>query len=225
MRAHGILRSEPFSGCPRRLHCTVRVQNRMKSVVDRTAHQTDSNRENLEQLYRDHGEALRCFLYGRVYSDADIDDIVQDVFMRLARRDDLEERTQEGFKKNRAYIFTMANNLVVDMERGRQVRQKYQAAKYQQAEGRVDELAPEIVAVAQEHMGLVKEAIKALKPEWRTALILSRFKHMSHKEIASVMDITHRQAEGFISKAVLALHDMVKQMYQRGSAEREQHHE
>lgn len=185
----------------------------MATVVDIGARRGDVNRRILEQLYRDHGEALRCFLLGRVQSSADIEDIVQDVFARLARRDDLVERSAEGARKNRAYLFTAANNMVVDLERRRQVRWKYSSANREGLEETVDQATPEIVVVAQEHLALVKEAIKTLKPEWRTAFILNRFKHMTHKEVSAVMGITRKQAERFIAKATLNLYEKVNEMY------------
>ncbi|WIO74205.1 RNA polymerase sigma factor [Porticoccaceae bacterium LTM1] len=166
---------------------------------------SEADKQFLEQLYRDHGDALRSFLLGRVRSKTDIDDIVQEVFTRLARKEDLEGRQKVDSRQNRAYLFTAANNLIVDMERRKAIRREYCAAKSNDLAGTVYELSPEVEVVAQEQLSTVKAAITALKPTWRTAFILSRFKHMNYKEISVVMSVTERQVEAFVARAVAKL--------------------
>lgn len=166
---------------------------------------SETNKQFLEQLYRDHGDALRSFLLGRVRSKTDIDDIIQEVFTRLAHKGGLEGRQEVDFRQNRAYLFTAANNLIVDMERRKAVRREYSVAKSNDLTGTVYELSPDVEVIAQEQLSTVKAAITALKPTWRTAFILSRFKHMNYKEISIVMQVTERQVEAFVARAVTRL--------------------
>ena len=177
----------------------------MSTVIALNRRRQKGHQQILEQLFREHGEALRSFLLGRVRNKADIEDIIQDVFSRLARQKDLNARHHMEARQNRAYIFTMANNLIVDMERRKAVRSQYCVENQQNPAGKVYELSPDVVVVAQEQLSTVKEAIKGLKPTWRTAFVLSRFKHMSYKEISAVMGVTERQVEAFVARAVVKL--------------------
>ena len=177
----------------------------MNTVIDLNRRREKGHRKLLEQLFQEHGEALRSFLLGRVRNKADIEDIIQDVFSRLARMTNLEARRHIDTRQNRAYIFTMANNLIVDMERRKAVRNRYCAENQQDSASKVYELSPDVVVVAQEQLSTVKEAITGLKPTWRTAFILSRFKHMNYKEISTIMEVSERQVEAFVARAVAKL--------------------
>ncbi|WIO73264.1 sigma-70 family RNA polymerase sigma factor [Porticoccaceae bacterium LTM1] len=185
-------------------------------MVKLKAGDKSENRRILKELYEEHGKAVRCFLYKRVKNREDIDDIVQDLFVRISKQKDLKARLEGGVKQQRAYLFTIANNLVVDMERNKLVRWRYSIKQGEQAKDYFDDLSPDVVVIAREHLKLVKQAIKELKPNHRTAFVLSRFKHMSHKEIAEVMGVKSRQVESYVASAVTNLRKKVDQMYQGG---------
>lgn len=181
--------------------------------------ETDSGSETgeiLKGLYRDHGEAVRYFLRKRVRDEADIEDVVQDMFIRLSQQKDLNSRLSGGARQSRSYLFTIANNLVVDMERRKSVRWRYSAEKSGNVQDSVDELSPDVIVIAKEHMQLVKEAIKTLRPDHRTAFVLNRFRHMSHKEIAEVMGVRSKQVQGYIAAALSNLRKQVEKMYRDG---------
>lgn len=183
-------------------------------VVELVSGQSDDTRKILKELYQDHSDAVRRFLYKRVREPADVEDIVQDLFIRISRQSDLRERLDGGEGQSRSYLYTIANNLVVDMERKKAVRWRYSAEHADQSQSSVDDLSPDVIVIAKEHMQLVKQAIKTLRPEHRTAFILNRFKHMSHKEIAEVMGVKSRQVEGYVAAALSNLRKRVAKMYQ-----------
>ncbi len=83
----------------------------------------------LERLFNEHATALRIFLRGRLGHGEELEDVLQEVFVRLARMDDLPERLEAGRKGSKTFIFTIANNLIVDMERRRAVRYRYNEAE------------------------------------------------------------------------------------------------
>ena len=63
-------------------------------------------------LARTHSESLRRYFERRVFRHADIDDLVQEVFLRLARRGDLNDISHiEG------YLFETAANILRDRAR------------------------------------------------------------------------------------------------------------
>lgn len=178
-------------------------------MIDLRPRRRKNDQKILEELYRLHGEALRCFLLGRLGCEDDIDDVIQDVFSKLAQGASLDDRYREGFRKNRAYIFTAANNLIIDRERHNAVKARYAEEKQSQPDFGVEKRSPCVEVVAREQLAMIKEEIKRLKPQWRTAFILNRYKHMSYRQIAEIMGVSHRQVEAFIARSMLRLRECI----------------
>lgn len=69
------------------------------------------------------------FLRGRLVPPDEIEDLVQDLFARLMKVKRLEEKMSASSGSNRSYLLTMANNLVVDMQRKASIRSNYAAGQ------------------------------------------------------------------------------------------------
>ena len=74
--------------------------------------------EWLEKLYDEPAEALYRYFLGATRLEADAKDLLQDLFVRIARRPDC----LEGITEVRAYLFRMAHNQVIDWARRIKVR-------------------------------------------------------------------------------------------------------
>ena len=198
------------------------MPRKKNNVYDLDRSRTETNEQALERLFREHGAPLRSFLLGRIRSEADIDDVVQEVFSRLARMSDLGSRlsVKAGMRSNRAYIFSAANNLIVDMERRKEVRREYQASE-SQAPDKAFDLSPDIVVVAHQELEMVKRAIFKLKPKWRQAFVSSRFKHMSYKEISEKMGVSEKQVQYYITNALAKLRQATVKIPPKPSKSRE----
>ena len=164
----------------------------------------DDRREVLERLFHEDGRILRGYLFKRLRDESEVEDLVQEVFAKLARLPDLEKRLSAG-GKNRNFIITVANNLIVDKERRRATRHHYRAEQQHQADQLVYELSPEVEVVANEELSRVKAAIMELKPTWRKAFSMSRFHYMSYKEISEEMGVGVKQVEKYITNALVQL--------------------
>ncbi len=105
------------------------------NVVELRGQPRETREQVLERLFNEHESHLRAFLKARMGSSDDLEDILQDVFIRVAKMENLQERLPVSGDSNRSFLFAVANNLVVDMERQRQVRRKY----IQQHKAQVDE--------------------------------------------------------------------------------------
>jgi RNA polymerase sigma-70 factor (ECF subfamily) len=69
----------------------------------------------LERLYDDHAQALYCFLLNFTRNEADTRDLLQDLFVKLARRPELIDHARDL----RAFLLRLAHNLAVDLFRRR----------------------------------------------------------------------------------------------------------
>ena len=179
------------------------------NVVDLNNRAVDEQERLLEQLFQEHRAALRSFLLGRVRDESELDDIVQEVFLRVARNSELVDRLLEAGANSRAYLFTAANNLIVDLERRHSVRRAYLASRQHEAGSTVYELSPEVFVAAAEELAVIREAIKGLKPKWREAFILSRIKCMNYKDISRDMGVSVRQIEKYIAAAMNAIRQVL----------------
>ena len=167
--------------------------------------QCETREQALERLFGEHHTALRAFLRMRFGVRDEMEDIVQEVFIRLARLDNLPQRMPAGDRSNRSYIFAVANNLIVDMERSK-ARQRNYLEKFQAHGREEDEVlddTPESITLAVEELEQFKKVILGLKPTWREAFILNRFKHKSYSETAIEMGVTVKQVERFIKNALV----------------------
>ena len=109
---------------------SVLVRFRKKSnVIGFPCRQREAGKALLEQLFKEHGLALRSFLLARISMPVDeLEDVVQEVYLKLAQQDDLNSKIADESGSTRAYLFTAANNLVIDMQR-RQTLHRYYIAE------------------------------------------------------------------------------------------------
>ncbi len=172
-------------------------------VVDIATWSRESREQTVDRLMREHGTALRGFLCARIIAQQDVDDVIQEVFLKLTNMEDLKQRVSPQSGSNRAFILTLANNLMVDMER-RQATQHHYRNEYQQELGNpIDSISPEARAEAQQQLQQVKQAILDLPPKWRQVFVLSRFEHKSYQQIANMLGVSTKQIEKYMSKALV----------------------
>ncbi len=174
------------------------------NVVDFKQRQ-ESREQVLERLYQDHSGALRSFLRGRMGSSGDLEDVLQEVFVRLARMEDLNDRLPPDRKDCRSFIYTTANHLIVDLERRKAVRQSYQESEQGNSANERMDITPEVITDGLQHLDVIERAIKSLPPVWRQAFVLSRFRHMNYREIADKMGVSARSVEKYMSHALVKI--------------------
>jgi RNA polymerase sigma factor (sigma-70 family) len=134
-----------------------------------------------------HEPHLRAYLQRRFPSLVDIDDIVQESYLRLFRAKSVGRlRTIRGF------LFTAARNAACDFFRRSRAAPSDPLSEADQA--RALESPPcvaETVSRAQE-LALLAEAIETLPRACRQVLKLRKIYGLSHKEIASRLNISER---------------------------------
>jgi len=77
----------------------------------------------LERLYDQHAPAIFGFLLNLTHSEADTRDLLQEVFVKLARRADVPG----DIRNERAFLLRLANNLTIDFFRRSGARKRHQA--------------------------------------------------------------------------------------------------
>jgi RNA polymerase sigma-70 factor (ECF subfamily) len=74
----------------------------------------------LERLYDEHAQPLYAFLLNLTRDEADTRDLLQDIFIKLARDPDL----LDGVRDERAFLIRLAHNAAIDLMRRRGTRER-----------------------------------------------------------------------------------------------------
>ena len=74
----------------------------------------------IERLYDGHAQPLFAFLLNLTRAEADTRDLLQDIFVKLAR----EPRLLAGVRDERAFLIRLAHNAAIDLMRRRGTRDK-----------------------------------------------------------------------------------------------------
>jgi RNA polymerase sigma-70 factor (ECF subfamily) len=158
-------------------------------------------------VYDSHRAAILRFLRARTRDAAEAEDVLQELWIRL------REVRSGPIANARAYVFQMANNLVLDRERERRRRQLRDRAWTEQAHtilqaadgdpqavdpGRTPE---ELLSATQECNRLL-QAIQGLPEAARRAFCLHKLEELSHAQVAARLGISRSGVEKHIALAM-----------------------
>lgn len=153
----------------------------------------------LQQLLGEMRSELLRFMLARQCDPADVEDLLQDLYVKLTS-------LRTGPVSNpRGYLYQMANNLLHDHRRGRRRQQERDDHWTRNRIGPNIEKdtgpSPEESAIARDELKRVNEAIASM-PD-RTAQILRMFRldGMSQKAIASSLDLSLSAVEKHLQRA------------------------
>ncbi|MEB0207636.1 RNA polymerase sigma factor [Pseudomonas sp. CCC3.1] len=163
---------------------------------------------DLERWYADYAPRLRRFVLLKTRQPELADDLTQECFARLATRDS-EERLQEPM----AFLFTMANRLVIDHRRSHQ-QARTESVPLDTLHEVVDPLpGPDVQAEAQQDMQRLLHALQALPLRTRQVFQLCRFEGMSYPQAAEHLAISTSSVQKHLA---MALSFVAQKMERRG---------
>lgn len=142
---------------------------------------------------------IRRYLARRV-APADVDDLVQNVVLRLHTR-----RSETAIDNPAAYLFQVAHSVLTDHARRNQVRHRSAHQTLENEHHPVEGRSPERVLQGKEDLARLVAAIGDLPERTRQAFVLHRFEEMSYAAIARHMGISVSAVEKHIMKAIRIL--------------------
>lgn len=155
-----------------------------------------------ENLYHTYRPGLLKYLTGMLPGGRqDALEILHETYIRLLQHDNLERLRENP----RAYIFTIATNLVTDLLRRRNSRQQDQHDSFDELEFPSDEMTPTRALDWEQSLAQLKEALMRLPELTRQIFLLSRFDELTYPEIARTLNISTRTVERHMSTAFTAL--------------------
>ncbi|WP_272520746.1 RNA polymerase sigma factor [Providencia sp. PROV223] len=141
------------------------------------------------------------FFRSRLDNSNDADDLSQDVFTLWLNR-----KEQTPVNESRAYLFKIANHVLIDHWRRNQRQTK--------SETSIDDIThephfeqsqadPSEILEHQQRIQRLSEALETLPPRRREAFLLYRFDGLSQSEIAERMEISISMVEKHIAAALV----------------------
>ena len=168
---------------------------------------SDSDREAFEQIFRLLRDDLVRYVRSIVSDGALAHDLIQDVFLSLWET----RSTLDPSLSLKAFVYRMARNAAYrHLRDSRTHTRKHDEIRRGQAGAERNGTSSEPAIDAQLLHHRLRAWISDLPDRQREALVLSRYHGLSHREIASLMEISPRTVNNHIMRALEHLHEKIK---------------
>jgi RNA polymerase sigma-70 factor (ECF subfamily) len=146
--------------------------------------------------------ALRSWFGRRLRNPVDVDDAVQDVWLRS------RSHLSRGLVDNiPAYLFQTAQSVLTDRARRASVRREGHHEPLEEFHHPVEWITPERVLMGEQAMERVLARLGEMPERTRDIFLLHRFENIGYGEIAMRMNISVSAVEKHIMKALRLLMD------------------
>jgi RNA polymerase sigma-70 factor, ECF subfamily len=165
-----------------------------------------SSAENLERLYDEHAQVLFAFALNLLRHEADTRDVLQELFIKVARNPFL----LEGVQDHRGFLLRLAHNLAIDLMRRRGARDRNR-------EQWAAETAPLFAATDDPDRavfaGRLAEALGELPPDQRAVAHLKLWERLTFEHIAATLNISPNTAASRYRYAIDKLRQRLRPIY------------
>ena len=139
-----------------------------------------------ERFYKKHSKNLHDFLYYKFGDHLNPQDKVQEAFVKL-----WQNCGKVAPAKAKSYLFTTANNLMLNAVSHQKVVLKYNSKPHKSFTNE----SPEFVLQEKEYHEKIQKALANLTEAQRTAFLLNRIEGKRFKEIAEILNISTKAVE------------------------------
>lgn len=161
---------------------------------------------DFERLYDEHAQAVFAFLLNFTRHEADTRDLLQELFIRLAKRPELLEDVRD----ERAFLLRLAHNLAIDLIRRRGTREKH----HEQLAG---ETAPIFAPAPEADEGAFREALSAalgeLPADQRAVVHFKLWERLTFEQIAELLGIPLNTAASRYRYGLDKLRERLRPLY------------
>lgn len=158
---------------------------------------TASSRIDLEKLYREYGRSLVSYIRFQFGAGPpDPEDVVQEAFVRLARKDD-----DTPVAEPKAFLKVTARNIAIDARRG-SVRGDATLKNVAILQENALEIDAMDVISSRDELERLAVVIDTLKPKERVALLMHRIDGLSFAEIARKLNVSPSGARFLVKSAL-----------------------
>ena len=141
----------------------------------------------IERLYDEHAQPLFAFLLNFTRDEADTRDLLQEIFVKLAREPEL----LDGVREKRAFLIRLAHNAAIDLIRRRGTRER---TKENFAAEAISIFAPASDPDEKVFRDELSVALGELPEEQRAVVHLKLWGELTFEEIATALEISPNTA-------------------------------
>lgn len=166
------------------------------------------------ELYERYRKPVYAYIRRHTHDVEAARDLSQEVYLRLVSMESIDK-----IDHPRSLLYRIALNLVIDWSRAR--RTQTDGAELAFAEDRlaaVEFQSGERVALAQEGIRVLSQAIEDLPPKCRRVFVLHRIHNLSYKEIGEKLGLSPRAIEKHLERGM----QRVKEQFEQAFAEERQ---
>ncbi len=163
--------------------------------------------DEIENLYDDHAQALFAFLLNFTRNEADTRDVIQEVFIKMARQ---PERL-EGVRDKRAFLLRISHNAAINLMRRRGTREKNREQLMVESAG---VFAPATDPDEQAFRAGLTAALGELPPDQRAVVHLKLWEHLTFEAIAGTLDIPINTAASRYRYGLDKLRERLRPLYE-----------
>ncbi len=139
-----------------------------------------------ERVYNKYSQDLFNFLYYKYGSQINPNDVAQDAFIKL-----WDNCKKVSLSKAKSFLFTVANNLMLNELKHQKVVLKYQKEKPKHYTNE----SPEFILEKEQFLQHYQKALENLNEEQRIAFLLNKVEGKKHSEIAELLGVTQKVVE------------------------------
>jgi len=147
---------------------------------------------------------LMQYLHHNWRNKADVEDLLQDVYVRV-----YEAALQEIPHQPKSFVFTTARNLLINRARKEQVVSIEAVADLEALGVALDAPGADRAVIARDELRRLQSAIEKLPPRCREVVVLRRIEGMPRREIASRMGITEDTVAEYLANGMNTLADIL----------------
>lgn len=165
--------------------------------------ETVCNEKVFSTIYKRFSKDVHDYLYYKFGNQININDISQDVFIKL-----WDNCKSVSIDKARAFLFRVAKNMTLNELKHQKVILSYEAF----APKNYTNETPEFLLEEEQFLIKYQTALSLLTEEQRIAFSLSKIEGKKHKEIAEMLGITQKVVEYRIYSAFEIIKSQIKEI-------------
>lgn len=160
----------------------------------------------IERLYDEHASSLFAFLLNLTRNESDTRDLLQEIFVKIAR----EPHLLENVDFERAYLIRLARNSAIDYMRRRDARERVKENCAAEEDSVFASASDPDEKLFRRELSL---ALKDLPEEQGTVAYLKLWEGLTFEEIADVLEISPNTAASRYRYALDKLRERLRPLY------------
>lgn len=151
-------------------------------------------------IFRTHSKTVFNYIFYKFGNEEKAHDAVQEAFVRL-----WENCAKVSPEKAKAFVYTVANNLYLNVLKAEKIRLKYSERDRERTQE-----SPEFLMEEKEYREKLERALDALPENQRTTFLLHRIDGKKYAEIAQIEGVSVKAIEKRMHLALKNLRDRIE---------------